>query len=75
LKLIVALLPIMRRRVAPRTGAWIETAASAYVIDALRPVAPRTGAWIETQAGRIPICPGFVAPRTGAWIETWKTKA
>ena len=34
-------------RVAPRTGAWIET----QIVHSLRGkylVAPRTGAWIET---------------------------
>ncbi len=35
------------REVAPRTGAWIETAA-ASIFPRLYNVAPRTGAWIET---------------------------
>ncbi len=56
-------------RVAPFTGAWIET-----VQDNRNPeqptVAPFTGAWIETvQDNRNPEQP-TVAPFTGAWIET-----
>jgi len=35
------------RRVAPRTGAWIET-WTFTVDDHEAYVAPRTGAWIET---------------------------
>ncbi len=37
-------------RVAPRTGAWIETIKSSQKIRVLC-VAPRTGAWIETKSG------------------------
>ena len=33
--------------VAPRVGAWIETASLSQP-DTLQPVAPRVGAWIET---------------------------
>ena len=33
--------------VAPRVGAWIET-AKAVSAEPLEPVAPRVGAWIET---------------------------
>ena len=33
--------------VAPRAGAWIETATNAQVA-AVNGVAPRAGAWIET---------------------------
>ena len=55
--------------VAPRTGAWIETALAVTGCD-LFEVAPRTGAWIETVA----VCGMgayvMVAPRTGAWVET-----
>ena len=55
--------------VAPRTGAWIETLSSGYlVVPAL--VAPRTGAWIETSYQCRPLQSSAVAPRTGAWIET-----
>ncbi len=36
-----------QQRVAPRTGAWIETACTS-TSSAARCVAPRTGAWIET---------------------------
>ena len=56
-------------KVAPRTGAWIETDQRlAFFCKEI--VAPRTGAWIETvksSTGRTPV---RVAPRTGAWIET-----
>ena len=56
-------------RVAPRTGAWIETPSMFQPVKT-PVVAPRTGAWIET-----PEVPRWrdvkdVAPRTGAWIET-----
>ncbi len=34
-------------RVAPRVGAWIETAVCETLRGAMR-VAPRVGAWIET---------------------------
>ena len=59
-------------RVAPRTGAWIETFFPFF--HARRPaVAPRTGAWIETRdiPSFYPVI--YVAPRTGAWIETRET--
>ncbi len=39
----------MQGRVAPRAGAWIETAVSAPASTPFV-VAPRAGAWIETQA-------------------------
>ena len=56
-------------RVAPRTGAWIETVHLTYFARE-RLVAPRTGAWIETDNCTVtPKCKR-VAPRTGAWIET-----
>ena len=57
--------------VAPRVGAWIETAYSMTARhDAPANVAPRVGAWIETHkpAGVGPSI--AVAPRVGAWIET-----
>ena len=34
--------------VAPRVGAWIETAVSHRIPRRIRAVAPRVGAWIET---------------------------
>ena len=60
-------------RVAPRTGARIETSSPLrcpWNQRAAR-VAPRTGARIETTT-RVPPCrrAGRVAPRTGARIET-----
>ena len=55
--------------VAPRTGAWIETAGSARQCAWLQ-VAPRTGAWIETHLRLDEAAVFPVAPRTGAWIET-----
>ena len=59
----------VEQRVAPFTGAWIETA------DDLRRrgvdlVAPFTGAWIETSSFHLGRLPKRVAPFTGAWIET-----
>ena len=40
-------LPKRSRKVAPRTGAWIETYEGMKATQ-FKPVAPRTGAWIET---------------------------
>ena len=57
------------RLVAPRTGAWIETAIFRTVLSTVN-VAPRTGAWIETLAPGRRSSIRLVAPRTGAWIET-----
>ena len=62
--------------VAPRAGAWIETACidSAYA-DSARRVAPRAGAWIETLC-RLRVAMRLdVAPRAGAWIETHRPSA
>ena len=56
-------------KVAPRAGAWIETAIlSARSVGLF--VAPRAGAWIETR--HLPYAQSCfsVAPRAGAWIET-----
>ena len=39
---------VRQRKVAPRVGAWIETAFLPYVQTNLV-VAPRVGAWIETR--------------------------
>ena len=61
--------PLTARRVAPFTGAWIET-ASRRAATQRNVVAPFTGAWIETGPLR-PVGGGrLVAPFTGAWIET-----
>ena len=61
-------------RVAPRAGAWIETAAALIGSAAAVIVAPRAGAWIETAIDRSwPLWPFTVAPRAGAWIETTKS--
>src|SRR5690606_17294800 len=64
---------VKRLKVAPLTGAWIETRSAEGIATGWR-VAPLTGAWIETSstssAWRMPT----VAPLTGAWIETsWRT--
>ena len=59
----------MTTKVAPITGAWIETKSApnnAY----LRVVAPITGAWIETSLSYGMVKVVCVAPITGAWIET-----
>ena len=59
------------RRVAPHTGAWIETRTR--VLGAgIWAVAPHTGAWIETLRFMDMVRPESVAPHTGAWIETFK---
>ena len=59
--------------VAPRVGAWIETAQTSDDIGVIQ-VAPRVGAWIETS--KLPETPPVpeVAPRVGAWIETTSTR-
>ena len=59
----------MQLRVAPRTGAWIETLGQDHDKD-FDSVAPRTGAWIETKYQNRKLMQLRVAPRTGAWIET-----
>ena len=56
-------------KVAPRTGAWIETRWPLWTAPHA-PVAPRTGAWIETPDVCRKAPAWSVAPRTGAWIET-----
>ena len=61
-------------RVAPFTGAWIETSGSA-IHHLLIYVAPFTGAWIETQPVDPRFTNGKVAPFTGAWIETLSVPA
>ena len=59
----------LRVKVAPFTGAWIETIPARRRVR-LCAVAPFTGAWIETAtAARRRAC-STVAPFTGAWIET-----
>ena len=57
-------------RVAPRVGAWIETALSPKIARNNFSVAPRVGAWIETRANVSIRRVLGVAPRVGAWIET-----
>ena len=42
-------LQILARRVAPHTGAWIETRYQGQA-DRISAVAPHTGAWIETKS-------------------------
>ena len=56
-------------RVAPFTGAWIETGETG-LSQTPQPVAPFTGAWIETWQPTSQTCNPHVAPFTGAWIET-----
>ena len=55
--------------VAPRRGAWIETACGKE-FSRRGKVAPRRGAWIETQEMAKQYAADAVAPRRGAWIET-----
>ena len=55
--------------VAPRVGAWIETATRNNSTRFYQ-VAPRVGAWIETRIYSPPFVGLYVAPRVGAWIET-----
>ena len=59
--------------VAPRAGAWIETALLGLCTRTVY-VAPRAGAWIETLHKTRPAGAGIVAPRAGAWIETKSLK-
>jgi len=69
LKPSVSAAPGVAAAVAPRVGAWIET-ASGVATTRLLCVAPRVGAWIETTPpGSLVLLPD-VAPRVGAWIET-----
>ena len=58
-----------RGEVAPRVGAWIETAMAHACMNTI-PVAPRVGAWIETVSTPVKTKSSLVAPRVGAWIET-----
>ena len=55
--------------VAPRVGAWIETASHMALLNSFC-VAPRVGAWIETASQPQSTDTQAVAPRVGAWIET-----
>jgi len=48
LKLVLAAAPTAEDEVAPRMGAWIETAVRKKHCGGKK-VAPRMGAWIETQ--------------------------
>ena len=55
--------------VAPRTGAWIETAIKG--LSFLRFWSPLVqGRGLKQQMGGRDATPSVVAPRTGAWIET-----
>ena len=56
-------------KVAPHTGAWIET-MPIIALQASIIVAPHTGAWIETKYDVATSVVTAVAPHTGAWIET-----
>src|SRR5258708_40292474 len=47
LKPLFKVLQDLEQRVAPRTGAWIETCCQ-FLSGRVGRVAPRTGAWIET---------------------------
>ena len=47
MKLDLAYFEFVHYRVAPRTGAWIETSRFEDICR-VAGVAPRTGAWIET---------------------------
>ena len=58
--------------VAPRRGAWVETALWRYNISDIR-VAPRRGAWVETDRESHRGYLQDVAPRRGAWVETTPT--
>ena len=60
---------IVRSKVAPFTGAWIETNIPLEQLN-LNSVAPFTGAWIETRTNKFKTYEVEVAPFTGAWIET-----
>ena len=67
--LYLGLITCYGRRVAPHTGAWIETDWKTHLFYSLY-VAPHTGAWIETQSLQLFRHRFPVAPHTGAWIET-----
>ncbi len=58
-----------RPRVAPRTGAWIETAASAGASGHNASLPARGRGLKQKQIDYIATLMD-VAPRTGAWIET-----
>ena len=47
LKLIIKQLVVYECKVAPRVGAWIETALAEAGLEGVH-VAPLVGAWIET---------------------------
>ena len=51
LKLAIIHLLVLVVKVAPHTGAWIETSTQPSVSISPAKVAPHTGAWIETTAG------------------------
>ncbi len=61
------------KAVAPRAGAWIETALRSNRRRSIT-VAPRAGAWIETSPTTRSVSSSVVAPRAGAWIETSRSQ-
>ena len=62
---------IIKLRVAPHTGAWIEIMQTSTT-ERRKNVAPHTGAWIEITASAMVKVLQNVAPHTGAWIEMLK---
>jgi hypothetical protein len=62
------------QKVAPITGAWVETLTRSSTL-AVRAVAPITGAWVETTTSSASLLMACVAPLTGAWVETSYTSA
>ncbi len=69
LKPITSALSKELEKVAPHTGAWIET-GKVVIAQYDDGVAPHTGAWIETHLAGRGRNTRKVAPHTGAWIET-----
>ena len=60
---------LLRHKVAPYVGAWIETSIGVDSPPRCR-VAPYVGAWIETIKKQESVARAQVAPYVGAWIET-----
>jgi len=82
LKLREHLQELFDERVAPRAGAWIETAISGLT-RSTSVVAPRAGAWIETvsaasrRGGRTASPPargrGLKLLRGECWCDVWQS--